>query len=253
MTLLNKVLVILLFSILILTNGTCQKNKDSVIYFPFIRVSLAVQSPQGDFADNYGTNSNIGLSLGLKNKSNQTFELNYNFIHSANVKNTSVLDHLINDQGWIINQYGEENLYLMYHRGGLISLDVGKVFNLIGPNPNSGIFLKGGIGSMYHKIRIENQENLIPQLKKEYLKYYDRLTVGVLLKQYIGYQNMSNNKLINFTIGIEIIEGFNRGMRDYQIDLMGPYTDNKFDVYLGLRAGWFFPVLRKDPNEFYYN
>lgn len=253
MTLLNKVLVILLFSILILTNGTCQKNKDSIIYFPFVRVSLALQSPKGDFAEDYGTNSNIGLSIGWKNKRNQTFELNYNFIHSENVKNSSVLDHLINDQGWIINQYGEENLFLMYHRGGLISLDIGKVLNLIGPNPNSGIFLKGGIGSMYHKIRIENQENLIPQLKKEYLKYYDRLTVGVLLKQYIGYQNMSNNKLVNFTIGIEIIQGFNRGMRDYQIDLMGPYTDNKFDVYLGLRAGWFFPVLRKNPNEFYYN
>jgi len=253
LTLLNKVLVILLFSILILTNGTCQKNKDSIIYFPFVRVSLALQSPKGDFAEDYGTNSNIGLSIGWKNKRNQTFELNYNFIHSENVKNSSVLDHLINDQGWIINQYGEENLFLMYHRGGLISLDIGKVLNLIGPNPNSGIFLKGGIGSMYHKIRIENQENLIPQLKKEYLKYYDRLTVGVLLKQYIGYQNMSNNKLVNFTIGIEIIQGFNRGMRDYQIDLMGPYTDNKFDVYLGLRAGWFFPVLRKNPNEFYYN
>ena len=253
MTLLNKVLVILLFSILILTNGTCQKNKDSVIYFPFVRVSLALQSPKGDFAEDYGINSNIGLSIGWKNKRNQTFELNYNFIHSENVKNSSVLDHLINDQGWIINQYGEENLYLMYHRGGLISLDIGKVLNIIGPNPNPGIFLKGGIGSMYHKIRIENQENLIPQLKKEYLKYYDRLTVGVLLKQYIGYQNMSNNKLVNFTIGIEIIEGFNGGMRDYQIDLMGPYTDNKFDVYLGLRAGWFFPVLRKNPNEFYYN
>ena len=72
-----------------LSNAIGQRNKDSVIYFPFIRVSLAVQSPQGDFAENYGTNSNIGLSLGLKNKSNQTFELNYNFIHSANVKNTS--------------------------------------------------------------------------------------------------------------------------------------------------------------------
>jgi len=253
LTLLNKVLVILLFSILILNNGTCQINKDSVIYFPFVRVSLAVQSPKGDFSENYGINSNIGLSIGWKNKRNQTLELNYNFIHSENVKNTSVIHHLINDQGWIINQYGEENLYLMYHRGGLISLDIGKVLNLIGPNSNSGIFLKGGIGSMYHKIRIENQENLIPQFKKEYLKYYDRLTVGVLLKQYIGYQNMSNNKLVNFTIGIEIIEGFNRGMRDYQIDLMGPYTDNKFDVYLGVRAGWFFPVLRKNPNEFYYN
>ena len=56
---------------------------------------------------------------------------------------------------------------------------------------------------------------------------------------------MSNNNLINFTIGIEIIEGFNRGMRDYQIDLMGPYIDNKFDVYLGLRAGWFFQFLER--------
>ncbi len=253
MTLLRNILIILLITILFLGHGICQKNKDSVIYFPFISISLAIQSPQGDLANNFGVNSNIGLSLGWKNKKNQTFELNYNFIHSENVKNTSVLDHLINDQGWIINQYGEENLFLMYHRGGLISLDMGKVYNIIGPNPNSGIFLKGGIGAMYHKIRIENQENLIPQLKKQYLKYYDRLTVGLLLKQYIGYQNMSNNKLVNFTIGIEAIEGFSRGMRDYQIDLMGPYTENKFDIYLGIRAGWFFPVLRKNPNEFYYN
>ena len=253
MTLLRNILIILLITILFLGHGICQKNKDSVIYFPFISISLAIQSPQGDLANNFGVNSNIGLSLGWKNKKNQTFELNYNFIHSENIKNTSVLDHLINDQGWIINQYGEENLFLMYHRGGLISLDMGKVYNIIGPNPNSGIFLKGGIGAMYHKIRIENQENLIPQLKKEYLKYYDRLTVGLLLKQYIGYQNMSNNKLVNFTIGIEAIEGFSRGMRDYQIDLMGPYTENKFDIYLGIRAGWFFPVLRKNPNEFYYN
>ena len=196
MTLLRNILIILLITILFLGHGICQKNKDSVIYFPFISISLAIQSPQGDLANNFGVNSNIGLSLGWKNKKNQTFELNYNFIHSENVKNTSVLDHLINDQGWIINQYGEENLFLMYHRGGLISLDMGKVYNIIGPNPNSGIFLKGGI---------------------------------------------------------EAIEGFNRGMRDYQIDLMGPYTENKFDVYLGIRAGWFFPVLRKNPNEFYYN
>ena len=74
-----------------------------------------------------------------------------------------------------------------------------------------------------------------------------------ILKEFIGYQHMSNNRLTNFYIGIEASQGLTRGMRDYQIDLMGPYTDNKFDVYLGLRAGWFFPVLRKDPNEFYYN
>ena len=106
---------------------------------------------------------------------------------------------------------------------------------------------------MYHKIRIENQDNLIPQLSKEYLKYYDRLTVGVLLKQYIGYHHMSNNRLVNFTIGFECIEGFNKGMRDYQIDLMAPYKDNKLDIYVGIRTAWIFPVLRKDPKEYYYN
>ena len=64
---------------------------------------------------------------------------------------------------------------------------------------------------------------------------------------------MSNNKLVNFTLGLEFIEGFNRGMRDYQIDLMGPYKDNKLDIYLGIRAAWIFPVLRNEPKEYYYN
>ena len=74
---------------------------------------------------------------------------------------------------------------ILHHRGGLISLDFGKFASIIGPNDNSGLYIKTGFGAMYHKIRIENQDNLIPQLSKDYLKYYDRLTVGVLLKQYI--------------------------------------------------------------------
>jgi hypothetical protein len=248
----NRFLVTIIFYIL-WTNGLSQKHKDSVKNFPTIRVSLAVQSPKGDFEEDFGLNSNIGISVGWKNGKNKTFELTYNFIHSSNVKNKSIVTHLLNAQGWIINQYGEKNLYLLYHRGGLLSFDFGKVFNSSGTNSNSGIFVRAGIGAMYHKIRIENQENLIPQLSKKYLKYYDRLTAGVLLKQYIGYQYMSENGLVNFTIGIEIIEGFNRGMRDYQIDLMGPYLDQKRDIYLGIRTEWIFPVLKKDPNEFYYN
>ncbi|MBL6871645.1 MAG: hypothetical protein ISQ95_03515 [Flavobacteriales bacterium] len=248
----NRFLVTFIFYIL-WTNGLSQKHKDSITNFPTIRVSLAVQSPKGDFEEDFGLNSNIGISVGWKNGKNKTFELCYNFIHSSNVKNRSIVTHLLNDQGWIINQYGEENLFLLYHRGGLLSLDFGKVFNRYGTNSNSGIFIRGGVGAMYHKIRIENQENLIPQLSKKYLKYYDRLTAGIILKQYIGYQHISKSRLVNFTIGIEIIESFNKGMRDYQIDLMGPYLDQKRDMYLGIRAEWIFPVLRKEPNEFYYN
>ena len=218
-----------------------------------IEFSLALKSTRGDFRDDFGLNSNIGFSIGWKNSKNQTLAVNYNFIHSQNVKNTSVLNHLLNSQGWIINQNGAENLYVLYHRGGLLSLDLGKIFNKIGPNANSGLFIKSGTGIMYYKIRIENQDNLVPQLSKNYLKYYDRLTIGFLLKQYVGYQYMSTNRLVNFNIGFECVEGFNRGMRDYQIDLMGPYKDQRLDIYFGIRGGWIFPILRKEPKEFYYN
>ena len=230
-----------------------QNVKDSILPFPLIKVSLAVQIPEGDLKNYFGVNSNIGCSFGLKNKKNQTLEFSYNFIHSKNVKFTEVIDHLINSQGWIINQHGEQNLFVLYQRGGIVSADIGKILPILGPNPNSGIHLKAGFGFMYHKIRIENEQNLIPQLQPEYHKYYDRFTLGGSVKEYVGYHHMSNNNLVNFSIGLECIQGFTRGMRDYQIDLMGPYHDQRIDIYIGLRAGWIFPVFRKAPDEYYYN
>ena len=233
--------------------GISQNISDSLIFCPLIKVSFAVQQPGGDLATSFGPNINIGVSAGIKSKNNSTIELEYEFIHSKNVTNTDILDHLMNSQGWIINQYGEENLYVMYERGGLAGFNIGKIWSVIGPNPNSGIHFKAGFGGIYHKIRIENQDNLIPQLKKEHLKYYDRLTMGLYTKQYIGYHHMNNNKLINFTVGFECIEGFTKGMRDYQIDLMGPYIDRRLDLYFGVRIGWVFPVFRQEPNDYYYN
>ena len=57
---------------------------------------------------------------------------------------------------------------------------------------------------------------------------------------------MSTNRLVNFNIGFELIEGFNRGMRDYQIDLMGPYKDQRLDIYFVIRTYWFNSSLRKE-------
>ena len=101
---------------------------------------------------------------------------------------------------------------------------------------------------MYHKIRIENEQNLIPQLQPEYLKYYDRFTLGGSIKEYVGYHHMSNNNLVNFSIGLECIQGFTRGMRDYQIDLMGPYDQQLIYILDLEQAGSFF---RKAPDRYY--
>ena len=55
-----------------------QNVKDSILPFPLIKVSLAVQIPEGDLKNYFGVNSNIGCSFGLKNKKNQTLEFSYN-------------------------------------------------------------------------------------------------------------------------------------------------------------------------------
>ena len=158
------------------------------------------------------------------------------------------VDQAINDQGWIINQYGEENLYLMYHRGGLISLDIGKVLNLIGPNPNSGIFLKGGIGSMYHKIRIEDIGNLAPQLNSELMKGYDKLCMGLSIGEMIGYIYFSKDKRKNFFIGLESIQGFTNDVRRYDYNKKKSYIDDRIDILTGIKFGWIFLIDRKNNN-----
>ena len=83
--------------------------------------------------------------------------------------------------------------------------------------------------------------------------YYDRLTSGIQLSQFIGYQHMSNNRLTNFYFGFDFLQGFTKGRRDYQIDLMGPANEKRIDLLWGIKFGWIVPVFRQAPNDFYLN
>ena len=121
--------ICLLLQIILCNNLRAQNIRDSVVFSPLIKVNLALQTPKGGLEEFFGPNTNIGCSFGWKNQKNNTIELEYNFIHSKNVKKLSIIEHLLNSQGWIIDQYGEQNLYLMYHRGGQLSLDLGKIIN----------------------------------------------------------------------------------------------------------------------------
>lgn len=247
----NKYFTLSLLILPLLIAG--QNIKDTSIYAPLFSINYAYQLPEGDLKDRFGLNHNLGFSSGIKLSSSWIFDIHGNFIFGQNVKDTTIIDHLQNSQGWIINQYGEENRVLIHERGLTLSFQVGKIFDFIGPNPNSGLLIKAGIGIIRHKIKIENENNLVPQLNPEKLPYYDRLTMGLLIKEFIGYQHMSNNRLTNFYIGIEASQGLTRGMRDYQIDLMAPLKEKRLDLLFGIRLGWIIPVFRQAPQEFYIN
>lgn len=246
-------ILLLYFLLLVASNLKAQNVRDSIIFTPLLKVNYAFQVPGKDLANKYGWNNNIGCSFGYKSKSNSTIELVGNFIHGNQVKSTETISDLQNQQGWIINQYGEESRILLFQRGFNTGIHFGKIFPIIGPNKNSGLHFKIGLGWLCHKIRIENENNLIPQLSKENLVFYDRLTMGGYLSQYIGYQHMSNDHLVNFSIGFEFLQALTKGMRDYQIDLMGPYKSKQFDLLSTIRVGWVFPIFRQSPNDYYYN
>lgn len=242
----------LLLAILIIIGSSsfnAQNIRDTAILAPVISASYAVQLPLLDMAETFGVNSNIGVSGGVKFASNWQVELEGTFLFSKNIKITSLLDPIVTSDRQIIASDGGPANIVVYERGLTGCVNLGRVFPVIGPNPNSGLIAKFGLGFMRHKIRIENQENLVPQLSAENVIYYDRLTLGLMTRQYFGYQHLGNSNLTNFHVGFEFIQGFTRGMRDYQIDIEGPYNSNRLDFMIGLRVGWIFPVYRKAPAD----
>ena len=71
---------------------------------------------------------------------------------------------------------------------------------------------------MRHKIRIETQENVVPQLEGDYLTVYDRLTGGPAAMLFLGNQHIGNKRLVNFTYGFEMILGFTEPLRSFNFD-----------------------------------
>ncbi|MCK6649378.1 MAG: hypothetical protein L6Q66_06965, partial [Bacteroidia bacterium] len=93
--------------------------------------------------------------------------------------------------------------------------------------------------------------NNIPQLDSDYKKGYDRLTNGFLLSQNLGYLYLSNNRIANFYIGFECMQGFTQNRRSYNFDQMKQDTEKRVDILYGGKVSWILPLYKKAPKEFY--
>lgn len=227
--------------------------QDSSIFITEVKMSYAAQLPGADLAKRFGLNSALGFGVNFKFRSNLMLGLEGSFLTGNRITDTTVLQNLKASNGEIYDLNGEFARVLIYERGWLVTGVIGYVWPVIGPNPNSGILMKAGFGFMQHKIRIESNRNPVPSLAPEYLKGYDRLVNGFTFQQFIGYQYLSNKRLINFFAGIEFYEGLTRNRRSFNYDLMRAETDHRLDVLYGIRAGWILPIYARPPKEYYYN
>ncbi len=225
--------------------------KDSSIFTPMIGISYGYQFSAGDMVKRFGNSSSLQLNVDFKTRNYFTFGINGSYLFGKKVKE-SLFDSISNSDGSIINTDGQFADIRLYERGYTISVTLGKMFPFKNPNPNSGIVFNVGFGFIQHKIRIETIGNNVPQLSKKYKKGYDRLSNGFLLSENLGYLYLSNNRLVNFYIGLECMQGFTKNRRSFNYDQMKQDTKKRLDVLYGAKVAWILPLYKKAPQAFYY-
>lgn len=230
-----------------------QGIKDTSIFAPLVSISYTFQQPLGDLQDRFGWHSTVSINADFKLENNWIFGASGNFTFGNNVKDTSMLRDLTTGEGAIINQNGEFARVISFQRGFSLTANIGRVIPIVGPNPNSGILVKVGLGYWRHRIRFDSESDLVPQLTGAYKKLYDRLTEGLLISEFIGYQHLGNARLANFYAGFEFRQGIMKGIREHQAGAPYDGLAERFDMSLGLKLGWIVPINRRAPKEYYFD
>jgi hypothetical protein len=248
--------LILLFILLVTLSFRGQSQatvKDSSIAFSIIGVTGAYQLPGGDLANRFGNDVSVGANFQRKLKSNWIFGIEGDFFFGDQVKETQIFDSIVASNGYLITEEGHFSDILLTERGFKFELKAGKIFPFIGPNPNSGLLIQGGVGLLQHKIRIETPGGSVPSVSGDYAKGYDRLSNGASLTEFAGYINFANKRLVNFYLGVEATQAFTQNRRSYNFDMMKQDNAHRLDLFFGIRAGWMFPLYKRLPAAYYYN
>ena len=225
--------------------------KDSIIACPIIGMSYGYQFPLGDLQQRFRSNSSLGLDILFKTRKNLLFGAEGRFFFSEEPKETNMLDSIATSGNFIISTDGYPAVIKLYERGFSVMAKAGKVFP-IWPNNNSGFLVTASAGFLQHKIRIEDISERAPQISKEYVKGYDRLTNGPAVGFSAGYFFMGNQKYLNFFAVGELYYASTRNRRGYNYDQMAADTKLRNDLLAGARIGLMIPFYKKVPNQFYY-
>jgi hypothetical protein len=226
--------------------------KDSSIALSMLFVQGAYNISQLDLENRFGNYFSVGGGFQHKSAKNFLYKTDFNFLTGNTVKEVDMLLSISTPDTFLIGADGTLYDARTMMRGFQGSFQAGKLIPVLGPNPNSGITLLGGVGFMQHKIRIDPGENVpVPQLLGDYKKGYDRLSNGLFFSGSLGYFYLSNYRLVNFHISINYQYGFLQNRRSWNFDENRQDTSVRRDAAWGFQFAWILPLFKKIPNDFY--
>ncbi|WP_367390521.1 hypothetical protein [Lewinella sp. LCG006] len=217
-----------------------------------LNFGYAPQIPLGDLDDRFGLNFAPEVSADFITDNNWLIGLQGLYIFGSNVEE-DVLAGLRTESGDIIGNDREPADILLRERGWYLGVRAGRLIGLFEDNPRSGIRLNLGVGLLQHRIRVQQDPfRSVPQIEGEYLKGYDRLTNGLALHQFVGYQVIGRNTGINITAGFEFYEGFTQNRRSFDFDTRMTDTSDRLDILAGFRFSFTLPFYLGNAEDVYY-
>ena len=201
-----------------------------------------IEFPFGDMADRYSDNLKFTVGAERITKNNWIYGIEFAFMFGDTVKEDPLAQlRLENDE-----ILGADNAYadvFQRQRGAFLGVNFGKIISF-NEKSRSGLRITGAIGVLANKIRIVDESRSLPQIEGAYLKGYDRLTRGLAFREFVGYQHISEDKRINFYIGLEFTQGFTKHVRAIDFDTgLAPDPGTRFDGLVSLKAAWVLPFF----------
>ena len=210
-------------------HGQTRNVRDSVLFSPYFQVHGGIGTSAGDLGLRYGRGGHIGAGAHVKTSRNWFLGGQASFGFGLDLKELGVLSNLLTPTGQLIDNEGQVALITLSGKGGWFTLEAGKLFPLANSNPNSGILIMLGGGSVHHRVHFENTENRITQLEEPYVSGYDRLTWGV-----------------------EIWQARTWPQRPMNFDTLVADDGPRFDAMASLQFGWVFHIYKRTNPEHWY-
>ncbi len=205
--------------------------------------------PGGHLCRRFGPFGSLGGSIEWLAENNLVLGLEGHYYFSAPVKEDP-LTILRTPEGDLIGRDQFLADVQLSGRGYYIGGAIGYLFAR--PNTRSGLRITAGVGAVRHKIRVQDNENTLVQVQGEYAKGYDRLTGGMALSQFIGWQHLGPTRRSNWFVGLEFTQAFTRSLREWDFSAMGKLEGSRTDLLWGLRLGWTLPFYQTPADKIYY-
>ncbi len=228
-------------------------EKDNVGGALLINITYAYQIPAGDLVNRFGSSGAIGGGVEYMTGKHNIILGVESFYFFGNTVKEDVLIGLRGSDNQIIGNNRTFAQVQLREGGFYLGGSIGKLFPLSASNRRSGIRLTVGAGFMQHKIRVLDDTRSVIQIDDIYVKGYDRLSNGLALNQFIGYQYLSKNRRVNLTIGFEFTQAFTESRRDFDFQMMRKDDRKRTDLLNGIKIGWTLPFyIGEDPDTKFY-